>query len=264
MAYEGGRETYLFERDETLEELGRRHELEQFTTPLARELGRVGLEGNDMIQRALALGFDFHAEDRRTHEPYNYHLARVTLRLLMDLNVDDAATLTAAPLHDIIEDHPLELAELGFEEVPPCDEHIQRRMAHVVLGELFTPRIADIVLEVSNPILPPDSDKVAAYKRHTELLILRGSPEAVALKLADFMDNSEDVPGENPHKRSKLDSKQTSVYGVHAAGLAREDHLVVGDAREQALTALSHRHLRALARLAEMAQSIEETSLRST
>lgn len=245
----GGEELYVYRRDESLEELGRRHELEQFTTPLARELGRVGLEGNDMIQRALTLGFDFHANDKRTHEPYNYHLARVTLRLLRDLNVSDPTVVTSAPLHDIVEDHSKELAELGFDDVPPNNEHIQRRMALAILSKLFNPRVADTVREVSNPILMPGADKVASYYEYIGWLIQNCTPEAVAIKLADFIDNCEAAPGEKPQKRCKLDIKQIGIYGLHMAGLDREDHLVVGEARVLALELLERRREQALMRL---------------
>jgi (p)ppGpp synthase/HD superfamily hydrolase len=247
MAYDG--EHYAFGSDESLEELCRRHELGQFTTPLARELGRVGLEGNGMIQRALTLGFDFHANDRRTHEPYNYHLARVTLRLLTDLNVSNPTVVTSAPLHDIIEDHSRELALLRFDSIPLSDEHSQRRMAHVVLSKLFSLRVADTVREVSNPILMPNADKVTAYHEYMDRLIQYCTPEAVALKLADFMDNCEAVSGERPQKRHKLDMKQIGIYGLHMAGLNREDHLVVGEARALALELLNSRHEQALVRL---------------
>ena len=240
---------------ENLEDVGRKYGLEGLMLRFAHALGRVGLAENELIQTTLALGVDLHRDDKRTHEPYIYHPVRVGIRLIEELGVTDAVTIASAPVHDTVEDTPKELAEREFDDV--VDEpHLQRRLAHSALALITSQEVADTVLEVSNPILAPDANKIGAYAEHTALLVVRGSPRAAALKLADFLDNSGDVEGEDPRKRTKLDNKQRHVYGMHAAALARADSLVPFEARPGALLALSDRHLRALGRLTEQAAKL--------
>jgi (p)ppGpp synthase/HD superfamily hydrolase len=240
---------------ENLENVGREYGLEGLMMRFAHALGRVGLAENELIQTTLALGVDLHEGDRRTHEPYIYHPVRVGIRLIEELGVTDAVTIASAPVHDTIEDHPDELAKLEFDDV--ADEpHLQRQLAHSALALIASEEVADVVLEVSNPIIDPGDDKIEVYAVHTARLVVYGSPRATVLKLADFLDNSGDAEGEDPQKRTKLDRKQRLVYGMHAAALARTDSLVPPEAKPGALIALSHRHLRALGRLTERAAKL--------
>jgi hypothetical protein len=237
---------------ENLEDIGRKYGLEGLMLRFAHALGRVGLAENELIQTTLALGVDLHKDDRRTHEPYIYHPLRVGIRLIEELGITDPVTIAAAPVHDTVEDHAEELARLEFDDVPD-EEHLQRQMAHGALILIASEEVADVVLEVSNPIVEPGESKVGAYVGHTAHLVVHGSPQATALKLADFLDNSGAAQGEDPRKRSKLDHKQGLVYGMHVAGLARPDSIVSTEARPGALTALSQRHFHALGRLTQRA-----------
>jgi hypothetical protein len=242
---------------ENLDDIGRKYGLEGLMVRFAHALGRVGLAENELIQTTLALGVDLHEGDRRTHEPYIYHPVRVGIRLIEELGVTDPVTIAAAPVHDTIEDHAEELAKLEFDDVPD-EPHLQRRLAHSALVLIASEDVADVVLEVSNPILGPDDKKIDSYIEHTARLVVYGSPRAAALKLADFIDNSGMATGEDPKKRSKLDRKQGPVYGMHVAGLSRPDSLVSSDAKSEVVMALSHRHLRALGRLTQRADLHEQ------
>lgn len=251
------------EHFETILELGARHGVEEgLTLRLAQSLGSAGLIGNELIQRMIALGFQLHENDRRTFEPYNHHLARVTLELLDRFMIRDPEVIAAAPVHDSIEDHPRELALLHFEDVPD-DEHIQREMAHMALTILSTPNVAGYTLEVSNPLIASDEDRIPTYRLHTERLIRHGSPGGVVIKLADFFHNTETPPEENPAKRLRLDKKQVHVYDIHAAGLERPDSLVPAEVRSKTKRTLTARRRRALGRLADSAYRLDESSLRS-
>lgn len=235
---------------ENLDDIGREYGLEGLMVRFAHALGRVGLAENELIQTTLALGVDLHEGDKRTHEPYIYHPVRVGIRLIEELGVTDPVTIAAAPVHDVVEDHPEELARLEFDDVPD-EPHLQRRLAHSALALIASEDVADVVLEVSNPILGPDDEKIATYIEHTARLVVYGSPRAAALKLADFIDNSGMAIGEDPGKRSRLDRKQGPVYGMHVASLSRPDSLVPLDAKPGVVMALSHRHLHALGRLTQ-------------
>src|SRR5215469_1984580 len=62
---------------------------------------------------ALDLAAKLHADDRRVREPYMNHLLRVAIRIIKYYGVRDVDVLTAALLHDAVEDHPAELGMLS-------------------------------------------------------------------------------------------------------------------------------------------------------
>lgn len=247
---------------DNLDNLSRERGLEGLIDHFNRALGRAGLADNELIQTTLVLGVDLHADDKRTYEPYSYHLVRVAIRLIEELGVTDPVTIAAAPLHDSIEDHARELARMRFDDVPD-EVHLQRQLAHSALTMIAGEKTADVVLEVSNPLLSPGDDKIREYSKHTTQLVLHGSPSAAALKLADVLDNTRPAEGEDPSKRQRLDKKQIPIYGTHAAGLARPDSLVTPEVRPALLAILSERHLRALGRLSGRADVLSQNSLRT-
>src|SRR6188768_2753007 len=62
------------------------------------------------LEEALELAARLHADDRRVREPYLNHLLRVAIRIMRYYGIRDVDVLTAALLHDAVEDHPDELA----------------------------------------------------------------------------------------------------------------------------------------------------------
>lgn len=247
---------------ENLDVISREFGLEGLIERFNRALGRAGLADSEMIRTTLALGVDLHAADRRTYEPYANHVVRVGIRLIEQLGVTDEVTVAAAPVHDAIEDHAKELAAMKYDNVPD-EAHLQRQLAHSALALIASDEVADVALEVSNPLLESGDDKVKVYAGHTARLVVFGSPRGAALKLADFLDNSDHVPGEDPAKRTRLDRKQEPVYGMHVAGLARPDSLVPLERRHDAYAALSRRHLHALGRLTERADTLDRRAKES-
>jgi (p)ppGpp synthase/HD superfamily hydrolase len=240
--------TYQREFDTwTLEELSRRHGLEGLLGRLAIVLDENGLANNELIERSLNLGLRLHVDDRRTHEPYNNHLVRVTLRLF-ELNVIDPDILAAGPLHDSIEDHTRELAMMETNDLPD-DPRIQRKLAHAALSRRISPAVANNVLGVSNPLLEPNDDKIESYVKNARILTSTGEPEPRALKLADFLDNTDTPREEDRRKRYRLDVKQLPVYGLHALSVERKNSLIVGEYRERVLKELAYKEENARKRL---------------
>lgn len=122
-------------------------------------------------------------------QSYIEHPRRV-VELLRAGGVDDAEVLAAGWLHDVVEDRAVKVAGLatsGFVD-KSGNALVARRAAADVIEESFGPRVAAVVLEVSNP-LDPD----VGYLDHLRRLVAQGSPAALAVKICDHLDNTADL-----------------------------------------------------------------------
>lgn len=137
-----------------------------------------------LLGEALDLAAKLHATDRRTHEPYLNHLLRVTLRIIRYYDVRDVDVLVAALLHDSVEDHPQELAELPAGQ----PEEAATEAAVAALARRFNPRVAALVRSVTNPRYHPDRDRHQQYREHLAESLDR-DPWARVIKASDFTDN---------------------------------------------------------------------------
>lgn len=218
--------------------------------PLAGELYKANLSNNSLVQHSLELAFRLHEGDARTYERYNNHLARVTLMLLRVFDVRDPEVIAAGSLHDSVEDHARELAAMETKSVP-SSERRQRVLAHEALSHYESPKVADLVLAVSNPIpKPSESQRVVGYRNHIHHLLTQAPPEAKIIKVSDFFDNAKAHRAENPNKRRRLDEKQVGVYELFDAAIASRDSLVPANKRDGLRRELAGLHRDAMARLA--------------
>jgi len=136
------------------------------------------------LEEALELAARLHADDRRIREPYLNHLLRVAIRIIRYYGIHDVDMLTAALLHDAVEDHPAELAGL-----PPTLSHAQLTDAAVAeLARRFNSRTAELVRSVTNPEYDPDRDRNEQYRMHVADSLDR-DPWARVIKVSDFTDN---------------------------------------------------------------------------
>jgi hypothetical protein len=207
-----------------------------------------GFEDSDLIQTSLQLGLALHADDKRTNGHYTDHLMRVTAHLLETLNITDPDIIAAAPLHDIFEDHPVDLvyALTGERELDPQKA---RKIGHEVLVRLTNVDVVEIIESVTNPIVMPGQDKFEIYTSHITDLV-ENHPKGRVLKVADFIDNACGNNATIGPKQRRLDEKYIGQYRTHMMGLFLPDSLVVGRERQHALHLLSKGHARALGRLA--------------
>jgi (p)ppGpp synthase/HD superfamily hydrolase len=137
----------------------------------------------ETLVEALGLAARLHARDRRVREPYLNHLLRVAIRITRYYGVHDVDVLTAALLHDAVEDHPEELA--GF----AGGTHTE--LTDAALAELsrrFNPRVAELVRSVTNPEYDPGRDRHEQYRAHVAESLER-DPWARVIKVSDFTDN---------------------------------------------------------------------------
>jgi hypothetical protein len=136
------------------------------------------------LETALALAARLHAGDRRTREPYLNHLLRVAIRIIRYYGIRDVDVLTAALLHDAVEDHPAELAGLPAEHPP----EVLTDAAVAELARQFNPRVAELVRSVTNPEYDPERDRNEQYRIHVADSLDR-DPWARVIKVSDFTDN---------------------------------------------------------------------------
>ncbi|OJF12051.1 HD domain-containing protein [Couchioplanes caeruleus] len=148
------------------------------------EIARLPDGDRRQLEDALALASRLHADDRRVREPYLNHLLRVAIRIVGYYRIQDVDVLTAALLHDAVEDHPAELAEL------PSDLSHQELTDSAVaaLAKRYSPRVAELVRSVTNPEYDPHRDRNEQYRTHVAAS-LEQDPWARVIKVSDFTDN---------------------------------------------------------------------------
>jgi (p)ppGpp synthase/HD superfamily hydrolase len=155
----------------------------------------------ERLVTALDLAARLHADDRRVREPYLNHLLRVAIRIIRYYDVHDVDVLTAALLHDAVEDHPSELGGL--------DAGTHTELTEAALAELarrFNPRVAELVRSVTNPEYDPDRDRHEQYRAHVAAS-LEHDPWARVIKVSDFTDNGVGVVHTTPDKAQSSATK---------------------------------------------------------
>lgn len=168
-------------------------------------------EGIDRLQAAFDLARDSHAgQFRKSGEAYFYHplrVAHLAARYWMDF-----ASVTAAILHDVVEDTPVTLAEIqstfGAE----------------------TAQLVDGLTKAADDKLSRDALKAETYRK--QLLLAVNDVRVLCLKFCDRMDNLETIGALNPKKQSLIAEETRTVY----VPLAR--HLGMGQVASE-LEALS-------------------------
>ena len=150
----------------------------------ALELQSFPPEDSLRLDEALRLASKLHAEDRRVREPYMNHLLRVAIRIIRYYGIRDVDVITAALLHDAVEDHPAELA--GLPETLGHDRLTEAALAE--LARRYNPRVAELVRSVTNPEYDPDRDRNEQYRVHVAESLDR-DPWARVIKVSDFTDN---------------------------------------------------------------------------
>jgi (p)ppGpp synthase/HD superfamily hydrolase len=150
----------------------------------ALELQELPPGDRRQLEEALELAARLHADDRRVREPYLNHLLRVAIRIMRYYAIRDVDVLTAALLHDAVEDHPAELA--GLPE--SLGHQVLTEAAVAELARRFNPRVAELVRSVTNPEYDPDRDRHEQYRAHVADSLER-DPWARIIKVSDFTDN---------------------------------------------------------------------------
>lgn len=175
---------------------------------------------NETDQRQLQLGYlvmrALHGDQARSNEPYENHLLRVATRMMVHYDINDVDTITAALLHDSLEDQAARIA--GTHALEP------EAVAYRALQQWFNPSVATIVKGVSNPVFNMSLDKHTQYRTHVEDHIVQASDVRIFLvKLSDFTDNAVGLHYATGPKVPKLASKYLPLIDIFERGLDRAD-----------------------------------------
>ena len=164
------------------------------TKRAAARLAKSGVPPLNPVQAVLrAASFaarKHHGQTRADNlTPYFSHVARVTLILSHVFGCDDEEILTAALLHDTIED-----TATDYDEV----------------AELFGTRVADYVVTLTKNVMLPKQEREEEYAAR-----LAAAPEPVMIaKMADLYDNLSDrIHSPKLRKTAATAEKLLGIFG---------------------------------------------------
>jgi hypothetical protein len=146
------------------------------------ELGDLPEPTAEQLREVLDYAAQLHEGQRRVREPYLNHLLRVALRILCYYRVSDVEVLTAALLHDSVEDQPWRILGKSEDGPPPTTAALE------ALSSKYGSRVARLVDAVTNPDWDPLRDRNEQYRAHVEEA-LNDEPWARVIKMSDFTDN---------------------------------------------------------------------------
>ncbi len=198
---------------------GERGLRERFATETARHCDP---SGRRQVKQALQLAGRLHALDHRQREPYVNHVIRVALRIIVHYDVHDPDIISAALLHDTVEDHADDLSPAG------------RPGAFAILTASFGRRVADLVAAVTNPTMPTNP---LEYRAHVAAS-LETHPWARVLKVSDFTDNGVGLIYTTGAKATKSARKYAPLVPVLADLIARPDTPLTNQAKARIIRQL--------------------------
>ncbi len=170
------------------------------------EIARFSAEEKAQLNGALAWAMELHAEDKRFREPATNHILRVAIRIMHHYGVSDVNLITAALLHDSVEDHVYEIT--GRPDASKDDALLE-------ISARTNPDIAMLVGAVTNPEYEKGRDKLEQYQEHVDSILSKDDPRVRILKVSDFTDNAMGVlymPAEGAEYRARRYSVLVSIF----------------------------------------------------
>jgi hypothetical protein len=201
---------------------GERGLRERFATETTRLCDRGGRR---QVKQALQFAGRLHALDHRQREPYVNHVLRVALRIIVHYEVHDPDVISAALLHDAVEDHADDISPAG------------RPGAFALLAASFGRRVADLVAAVTNPVYVTGTYEACQYRTHVEAS-LEAHPWARVLKASDFTDNGVGLIYTTGPKATTSASRYAPLVPVLADLIARPDTPLTSQAKARILRQL--------------------------
>lgn len=131
--------------------------------------------------------------------PYSAHPTRVMTILMLGFGIDDADVLTAAMLHDVIEDTPGDFDEIA---------------------ELFGKKVARFVAALSKDARLPEEERERAYAAQ----LINAPLEVKLCKLADAYDNLLDAQGLSKKRQMRTIRKADALVNEFADHIPQRYH----------------------------------------
>lgn len=181
-------------RETKVPSLGLKHKNQK---ELLENLIRMGGEWSEQSRQSVFSAYELverlHRDDRHRDNPYVYHLLRVANRIPGYLHIYDPEIVTAALLHDSVEDHPGAIVKTVRQETELTkNQKVLQQHALDCLSTLFSKRVADTVSAVTNPVALQDpelsyEDKMSVYVDKVTQAVR--TPEGWMVKFSDWCDN---------------------------------------------------------------------------
>ena len=175
--------------------------------PLRRLLARVPIESHPIVGQAYHIAFASHEGQRRdAGQPFIIHPIAVAVLLASELGFSrDAEMMTAALLHDAVEDSALDL-----EDIDPT----------------FGTPVATLVRGVTKAEGVQAKNRAARRNATLQKLFsaAREDPRVLILKLADRVHNMRSIDGiKDPTRRKRIAQETVDVYIpiAHLLGMSR-------------------------------------------
>lgn len=225
----------------TIAEVGEFHGEQGLRDYLLSEFERFSEVDQRLMRGALDLATMLHQADRRTHEPYMNHVLRVTLRTIRDYEEEDPEVVIAALLHDTVEDHFRELADL--EDSHDVTDEDAQAIAIQKLGLMFGDGAAGLVDSLTIPAGLKQLPKPVyreEYRGHV-VMTLRAAPRARIIKVGDVDDNTGDLARISPKKARHIALKQLPMLPLLAELVTLPDSPLTETAKMRALHRLDER-----------------------
>jgi len=196
------------------------------------EVASLPEESQWQLNQAFLSAAEWHKDQKRTNGPYIDHILRVMLRVISHYGIDDPDILTAALLHDSIEDQRDKI--VGHE-----GSTVEEALA--VVTETYNPRVAAILKALTNP--PGDISR-EQYDEHVRQSLL-GEPDATPVKISDFADNAAGIfwtIGED--KKHQLSYKYLPLVPFYRDLIYQDTYPFNPEAKQKILKQLSDAELR--------------------
>jgi hypothetical protein len=199
-----------------------------------------GLEGDAQTAWAFNAAIELHEGQTRTNGPYIDHPMRVA-DYCMSLGVNDSDTVSAALLHDTVEDQSRRIIERYGGGTVPVTNDPNINMSHAFIAYEQTGKLSPETIDCLRRVTVPDfrpylthffDEKLIRVVKNTLYLgrltnFIINHPRAVVVKWADLGDN-----GVNNHhtigedKKIKSDIKYYPIWDILAKAIQREESLV--------------------------------------
>lgn len=159
------------------------------------------------IDFAYDLGKEAHRPQRRdTGERYFEHLRAVVLILIDECKMKDPDLITAALLHDSVEDSAI------FGNATQAYSK-WKEVAHFRLSKVFNSQVAEMVITLTKPKVDGQELKTKDEAHHLYIENLSNAPAKIILaKMADRLHNLRSLPGITPEKQRRIVAETKEIY----------------------------------------------------